>query len=142
MANREVHETVHQGRTGMTLKEREEEGGDEDGKGIILEDEENFSSTVHAKVLQQTCAKSRFAIGVTATPINIHTKEIEYILAMLGSESQWLQGSNNSAAEINLVWQSSLAKIAQWAREASSDESCPKELLNPLITELIHLIND
>jgi hypothetical protein len=73
-----VIDEAHQGRTGMTLTEQEEEGGEEEGQGIIVGEEETFSSKTHAKILQQTCAKARFAIGVTATPINIYTKEIEY----------------------------------------------------------------
>jgi hypothetical protein len=133
-----VIDEAHQGRTGMTVKEKEEEGGDEEAKGILLEEEESFSSTKHAKVLQQTCAKARFAVGVTATPINIHTREIEYILAMLGSESQWMHSSDNLTADINLEWQSSLAAIANWARNANHDSAaCPIELLTPLSTMLL-----
>ena len=138
-----VIDEAHQGRTGMSLGEDgddedgEEEDGDEEGQGIIVDEEEAFSSKVHAKVLQQTCAKARFAIGVTATPINIHTKEIEYILAMLGSESQWQQNGENPNVDINMQWQKSLADVTMWARKANdSSESCPAELLSPLLQML------
>jgi len=132
-----VIDEAHQGRTGMTLTEQEEEGGEEEGQGIIVGEEETFSSKTHAKILQQTCAKARFAIGVTATPINIYTKEIEYILAMLGSESQWMKDTNNSNAEMNLQWQKSLAAITNWARNANDiTASCPIELLIPLSSML------
>ena len=115
----------------------EEEYGDEEGIGNIVGEEEAFSPTIHAKVLQQTCAKARFAIGVTATPINIHTKEIEYILAMLGSESQWQKVGDSTNAEINMQWQKSLADVTLWARNANdSSESCPAQLLSPLLEML------
>tara|TARA_B110001452_G_scaffold219181_1_gene191139 strand:- start:13 stop:3051 length:3039 start_codon:yes stop_codon:yes gene_type:complete len=131
-----VIDEAHQGRTGMTLEENEE-GGDEEGLGNIVDEEEIFTPTVQAKVLQQTCAKARFAIGVTATPINIHTKEIEYILAMLGSESQWKQDTNSINGEMNHEWQKSLAAVTTWARNANdATTSCPAELLMPLLTML------
>jgi hypothetical protein len=135
-----VIDEAHQGRTGMSLEEysdEEEEYGDEEGIGNIVGEEEAFSPTVHAKVLQQTCAKARFAIGATATPINIHTKEIEYILAMLGSESQWQKVANSPIADINMQWQKSLAAVTTWARSANdSSDSCPAGLLNPLLEML------
>jgi hypothetical protein len=48
-----------------------------------------------------------------------------------------MHSPDNSTADINLEWQSSLADIANWARNANHDaEPCPTELLTPLSTML------
>ena len=50
--------------------------------------EEINSNTSHAEVLQATCARAKYAIAVTATPINTDMNELNYILKNICAEEQ------------------------------------------------------
>ena len=71
------------------------------------------------------CSKARYAIGVTATPINIHSKEIVDILQLLGSEQTDLKEIPKDPLE-PIQWMESLGKVSSWAR----GEEDPEEALH------------
>jgi len=130
-----VIDEAHQGRTGMSNDNLEsEEWDDEKGEvGYLQDSEEQHPPKTHARVLGRTCANAEFAIGATATPINIDTAEIEYILTMLGCEQKWSRGPNDEKND-NEEWQHQVAEITSWARNCKDEkESCPGELIEPLI---------
>jgi len=132
-----VIDEAHQGRTGMSNDNLESEDYDNEGGqvGCLLDIEEQHSPKTHADVLRLTCANAIFAIGATATPINIDTAEIEHILTMLGCEQDYSKPKKKKV--INNEWQIQVVKVTSWARNCQDEqESCPSELIQALITML------
>ena len=127
-----VIDEAHQGRSGMADRDPEEledaDEGNYEPQGVILEEGEGrHIPQHHADVLLKTCSRAEFAIGVTATPINIQTVEIEWILRILGAEQMY-----NFDPALNEDWNTAVSEISNWAREANPTEFCPNALLKAI----------
>ena len=69
---------------------------------------------------------ANYAIGASATPINIDSSEVVDRLLDLGSEQTNLKNIP-ADAKPPARWMSSLGKLSSWARkEANASSSCPR----------------
>jgi len=119
-----VVDEVHQGRKGFDDPDESMEGG-------VGGDQVDIQSL--RRSIRWICSKARYAIGVTATPINIHSKEIVDILQLLGSEQTDLKEIPKDPLE-PIQWMESLGKVSSWARgEEDPDSNCPKKLTDRLV---------
>ena len=128
-----VIDEAHQGRTGMGFNNLDHVDFEEEGLGEIYNHDEIFSTKQHAKILQQTTQNSKFAIAVTATPINTNMDELNYILNNICSEESEHRFTQLSA-DRNERWFDSLRNIKHWARTSEdSSSTCPIGMIEELI---------
>ena len=120
-----VVDEVHQGRTGF-------DGGDETMEGDITPDGQPIDIASLKWSIGETCRMASYAIGASATPININSSEIVDILQVLGSEQTDFKNIP-ADAEPPARWMNSLGKLSSWARkEADASSSCPPRLTESL----------
>ena len=124
-----VIDEAHQGRTGMGFNNIDRDDFYDEVQGGMHDHEEINSNTSHAEVLQATCARAKYAIAVTATPINTDMNELNYILKNICAEEQ--EYTFPSTQNENLEqWFNALRAIKEWARNASDSTAiCPSELV-------------
>ena len=121
-----VVDEAHQGRS------KDLENEDEELEGAIGNQGEEVDVTSLRRSVRETCRDSMFAIGVTATPINIFSNEISGILQDLGAEQTMLGGVEEDAKP-GARFMAALAKLRNWAREEGRpDASAPEGILEEL----------
>ncbi len=126
-----VVDEAHQGRTKDLENEDEEFEGSLDNQGGVL-DAKSLRRSV-----REICQKSEFAIGVTATPINIDSKEISGILLDLGAEQTMLGGIPEDARP-GQRFMAGLDDLRKWAREErDSGTSAPGAILEEISAAII-----
>ena len=132
-----VIDEAHQGRTGMGFNDLSKNDFYEEEIGLMQNKDERDGNENHAEVIQRLCSSSKYAIAVTATPINTKTEELDYILSNICSEQSEVITSKQVDTDLT-EWSNALFEIKNWAKDAQlSDESCP----NNLVLELIDCID-
>ena len=119
-----VVDEAHQGRSSF-------DGGDEEIEGELRSQGKTVTASSIKKTIRDTCNMSKYAIGVTATPINTDTDEIVSILEQLGAEQTYL-GVIPLGVQPSPDWMKALGNLSAWARESEPEAECPSEILEPI----------
>ena len=142
-----IIDEVHQGRTGSEAFNSGESSNVDDKEMAIeiIQSEEEFldSQTLENQytIYQKTCRRSKFAFGLSATPINLNPEELWGVLTAIGAESAVFSSKEELGealvSETIKKWNSTLISLKSLCKTTSENCVGKEE-----IQELIHLLHN
>ena len=130
-----IIDEVHQGRS----RYADEDGEEPDDEGSGGGETERVDDRTLYVAQQGTCRWSGFAIGVSATPINVHIDEFGNILSMLQHHEVEDTGSVDLAEAILQPWMESLGKLQKIAR-GSTAQTRPVADIKPILDGMASIV--